>query len=220
MHVRRKSSRTDRALDQAKDLGATAQAKAVEAAAGLSERAQTTLVPAAEEAARKAQEKFRTDVKPALQSAAATATAAATAAAEAAREEAARRGEDAGKRTRKARKDLAKSTKKARKRARKRGAGAADRARAAVGREKPKRNWLRTIAIGLGLAGVAAFVAKRLRGDDEVEIISTTPTAPPPAPIVDDPVAIDDLDVDDLAGDLAADEGTAETPPAPDGPRV
>ncbi|MBA2639963.1 MAG: hypothetical protein H0U77_08220 [Nocardioidaceae bacterium] len=218
MHVRRKSSRTDRALDQAKDLGATAQAKAVEAAAGLSERAQTTLVPAAEEAARKAQEKFRTDVKPALQSAAATATAAAAAAAEAAREEAARRGEDAGKRTRKARKDLAKSTKKARKRARKR--GAADRARAAVGRDKPKRNWLRTIAIGLGLAGVAAFVAKRLRGDDEVEIISTTPTAPPPAPIVDDPVAIDDLDVDDLAGDLAADEGTAETPPAPGGPRV
>ena len=90
MHVRRKSSRTDRALGQAKDLGAQAQAKAVDTAAMLSEKAQTTLVPAAEEAAKRAQEKYREDVKPALANLAATATAAATAGAEAAREEAAK----------------------------------------------------------------------------------------------------------------------------------
>ena len=117
MHVRRKSSRTDRALGQAKDLGAQAQAKAADAAATLSEKAQTTLIPASQDAAKRAQEKYYSDVKPALASAAATATAAATAAAEAAREEAGKRTqtvrEEAGKRGKKARKDLAKSTKKA-----------------------------------------------------------------------------------------------------------
>ena len=51
MHVRRKSSRTDRARDQAKDLGSQAkdlgtqaQAKAYDAATTLAEKTQTTLI--------------------------------------------------------------------------------------------------------------------------------------------------------------------------------
>lgn len=181
MHVRRKS-RTDRAKGQPKDLGATAQARAVETASTLSEKAQTTIVPAAEQTARVVSERYQEDVLPALQNAASTASAVVAAAAEAAREE-------AEKRTRKSRKELKKSAKKARKRAKKRGADAADRARSTVGREQPKSHKLRNLFVALGLAGAAAYVANKMQSGDGGTVIPTTPppTAPPADPY--EPVA-------------------------------
>ncbi|MDF2967370.1 MAG: hypothetical protein K0Q93_1148 [Nocardioidaceae bacterium] len=198
MHVRRQSSRADRALDQAKDLGAQAQSRAVDAAAVLSEAAQTTLAPAAADGAKRVQEAYHSDVKPALANAAMTAGAAALAAATLAREEADKRTknvrEEAEKRTRKtrkearqrtkqARKDLVKSTAKARKEATKRGSEAAGRARLAVGIEKPKpkRHWFRNVVVSAGLAAVAAWAVSRSRTQDDDMVIPTTPTRAPSA---------------------------------------
>jgi len=192
MHIRRQSSRTDRALDQAKDLGTQAQAKAVDAAAALSDAAQTTLAPAAGDAAKRVQEVYQADVRPTLANAAATAGAAAVAAAALAREEADKRTQnvrkeaekrtrkarkEARKRTEEARKDLLKSTAKAREEARRRGFDAADRALWAVGIEKPKpkRHWFRNVVVSAALAAVAAWAAKRFGGQDDSVVISTTP---------------------------------------------
>ena len=204
MRVRRQSARSDRALDQAKDLGSQAQARAVDAAAVLTEAAQTTLAPAAADGAKRVQEAYHADVKPVLANAAMTAGAAALAAATLAREEADKRTknvrEEADKRTRKtrkearkrteqARKDLIKSTAKARKEARKRGSKAADRARSAVGIEKPKpkRHRFRNFVVSAGLAAAAAWAANRSRTQDDDIVIPTTPSGGPSGALADPP---------------------------------
>lgn len=212
MHVRRKSSPAERALETArvaKDLGS----RAGEAAQQINERAQATVVPAVGQAAKTASEHIRHDVQPAVATAAATVAATAAAAAEAAREEARARGKDARERSQQALKDVDKRTKKTRRQAKKRGLVAADRARAAVGLEpaKPERHWLRTIVVALGLAGGAAYVANKARGSagPEPVTIPTTPTPYTPAAttpvdeVIDEPVAVpvdEPVEPVDLAG--------------------
>ena len=60
----------------------------------------------------------------------------------------------------------------------------ADKARSAVGREKPKKRWGRKILVGLGLAGAAAWVASKAKGGSAPEPvrIPTTPTKKAPGP--------------------------------------
>lgn len=199
MHVRRTSSRrkrfcgsskdsaTDTAVGAAKDL----RAKAGETAQQLSDKAQATVVPAAQQAAkaageryrsdvqptveqvaRTAGERFRTDVQPAVEQAARTVSAAVAAAAGAVSEESRTRGKEAEQRTRKTRKQ-----------ARKRDRDAAGRSRAAVGREQPKRPWFRRVVVALGLAGAVAWVANKARAGSAPEPIriATTPSPQTPA---------------------------------------
>lgn len=170
MHVRRTTSRSERALDTAKGTAKDLGTRAGEAAHQLGGKAQTTLVPAVEQAARTAGERYRADVQPALATAASSVAASAAAVAESAREEARTQGAKAEKRTR-----------KARKRAKKRSRGAAARARAALGREQPKRHRLRKTLLALGLAGAVAWIASRAAGSTGPEPvrIPTTPTSAP-----------------------------------------
>jgi hypothetical protein len=208
MHIRRKSTPTERALASARVTATDLGNRAGETAQQWTERAQTTVVPAVEQAARTASERMRNDVQPAVAAAAGTVAASATVAAEAAREEARLRSKDARERGQQALKDAEKRTRKTRKEARKRGLLAADRARTAVGLQpsKPERHWLRNIAIALGLIGVAAFVASKAGSTTPEPVrIPTTPTphAPgangaPAAVVVDEEPLVDPVaDTDD-----------------------
>jgi hypothetical protein len=189
MHLRRtRRTPTERALDTAKETARDLGTKAGEAAFLLNERAQTTVIPAVEQAAKNAAERYHNEVQPLILTAATSIAATAAASAETAREEARVRAQKAlteiDRRGREALKEADKRGQQARVDALKRGLEMTEKAKSAVGveEEPPKKTHrLRNLLIALGLAGIAAYVATKVNGDSSTQDEPVRiPTTPPP----------------------------------------
>ena len=188
MHLRRtRRTPTERALDSAKETAKDLGTRAGEAAFLLNERAQTTVIPAVEQAAKNVAERYHNEVQPLILTAATSIAATAAASAETAREEARVRAQKAlteiDRRGREALKEADKRGQQARVDALKRGLEMTEKARSVVGPEEPpkKTHRLRNLLIALGLAGIAAYVASKVNGDSSTQDEPVRiPTTPPP----------------------------------------
>ena len=188
MHLRRtRRTPTERAIDTAKETARDLGTRAGEAAFLLNERAQATVIPAVEQAAKNAAERYHNEVQPLILTAATSIAATAAASAETAREEARVRAQKAlteiDRRGREALKEADKRGQQARVDALKRGLEMTEKAKSAVGLEEPpkKTHRLRNLLIALGLAGIAAYVATKVNGDSSAQDEPVRiPTTPPP----------------------------------------